>query len=201
MSSSSAGSSTHGASDGPVFMLSAIPIGIVLGYLLGGRLDGLLRLKFRWAALAVGGLLVQVVLFTPFGDRLAGDLGPAIYVASTAAVFVALLRNIRMPGLVIAAVGAMCNLVAIGANGGFMPASASALAAAGFDGPGEHTNSVVVEDPAFGPLTDIFAIPAGVPLANVFSIGDVLIGVGVAIAIMAAMRHRDVLAAETTAEA
>jgi hypothetical protein len=170
-------------------MLSAIPIGIAIGLLVGGRLEGLLRLHFRWAALAVGGLLVQVVLFTPFGDRVAGGLGPTIYVASTAAVFVALVRNLRMPGMPIAAVGSLANLVAIGANGGAMPADPAALAIAGFDGPGEHTNSVVLADPAVRPLTDIFAIPAGIPLANVFSIGDVLIGLGVAIAIVAAMRR------------
>ena len=176
-------------------MLSAIPIGIALGYLLGGKLDGLLRLRFRWAALAVGGLLVQIVLFSPVGDRLAGDLGPAIYVASTAAVLVALLRNIRMAGMPIAAVGSLSNLLAISANGGAMPADPAALATAGFDGPGEHTNSVVLADPAFRPLTDIFAIPAGIPLANVFSIGDVLIGVGVAVAIIAAMRRPEAPAA------
>lgn len=170
-------------------MLLAIPIGIAAGFLLGGRIEGLLHLRFRWAALAVGGLLVQLVLFTPVGDRLAGSLGPAIYVASTLAVLVALLRNLRMPGMVIAAIGSFSNLLAITANGGFMPASAEALALAGFEGPGDHTNSVVLENPAFEPLTDIFAIPAWVPLANVFSVGDVLIGVGVAVAIVAAMRR------------
>jgi len=172
-------------------MLTAIPVGIVAGLLLGGHLDGLLRLRFHWAALAVGGLLVQVVLFTSFGDGLAGDLGPAIYITSTAAVFVAVLRNLRMPGMALAAAGALCNLVAISANGGAMPADSGALALAGFSGPGEHTNSVVLAEPAFRPLTDIYALPAWVPLANVFSIGDVLIGLGVAIAIVAAMRRHD----------
>ena len=64
-----------------------------------------------------------------------------------------------------------------------------ALQAAGLDGPGAHTNSVVVDHPVLQPLTDIFAIPAGVPLANVFSIGDVLIGVGIVVVIAAAMRR------------
>jgi hypothetical protein len=172
-------------------MLMAIPIGIALGLLAGGRIEGLVQLRFRWAALAVAGLLVQVVLFTPLGDGIAGDLGPAVYLASTAAVFVAVLRNLRMPGMAIAAVGALSNLVAIAANGGSMPADPGALALAGFEGPGEHTNSVVLAEPALRPLTDIFALPSWVPLANVFSIGDVLIGVGVAIAIVAAMRRRE----------
>jgi hypothetical protein len=37
-------------------------------------------------------------------------------------------------------------------------------------------------------MTDIFAVPAGVPFANVFSIGDVVIAVGIAWAIAASMR-------------
>lgn len=172
-----------------MFMLWAIPAGIIVGFLAGGRMSGLSRLRLRWAWLAVAGLLVQVVLFTPAGDAIAGGLGPAIYVASTLVVFLAVLRNLRLPGMPIVALGAISNLVAITANGGFMPADPRALAAAGLDGPGEHTNSVVLENPAFRPLTDIFAIPAGLPYANVFSIGDVLLGVGVVVVIAAAMRN------------
>jgi hypothetical protein len=172
-------------------MLFAIPVGIVAGLLLGGRLDGLVHLDFRWAWLAVAGLLVQVVLFTPLGSALAGDaLVPPIYIASTLAVFVAVMRNVRMAGMPIVAAGAMCNLVAITANGGLMPADPGALALAGFSGAGDHTNSVILGAPAFEPLTDIYAIPAWLPLANVFSVGDVLIGLGVGVAIIAAMRRR-----------
>jgi hypothetical protein len=172
-----------------MFMLWAIPIGIGLGLLAGGRLEGLSRLRFRWAWLAVAGLLVQVVLFTPTGDQLTGSLGPAIYVLSTLAVFLAVLRNIRLTGMPLVALGALSNLVAIISNGGAMPADPAALAIAGLDGPGTHTNSVVLPNPAFQPLTDILAIPAGWPFANVFSIGDVLLGVGVVIVIAAAMRR------------
>ena len=172
-----------------MFMLLAIPVGIVVALLAGGSIEGLAGLRFRWAALAVGGLLVQVVLFTPTGDRLAGSLAPAIYVESTLAVFAAVVRNIRLTGIAIVALGSLANLAAIIANGGAMPADAAALVAAGLDGAGSHTNSVVVPDPALQPLTDIFAIPAGVPFANVFSVGDVLIGIGIVVVIAAAMRR------------
>ena len=170
-------------------MLWAIPLGLIVGVLAGGRLDGVSGFRFRWATLAVGGLLVQVVLFTATGDRLAGSLAPAIYVGSTLAVFAAVLRNVRVPGMAIVALGSLSNLAAITANGGAMPADPAALVAAGLDGAGSHTNSVVLPDPALRPLTDIFAIPAGVPLANVFSLGDVLIGVGIVVVIAAAMRR------------
>jgi len=173
-----------------MFMLSAIPIGIVLGLLARGRLEGLATLRLRWAWLAVAGLLIQVVLFSQAGNELVGDAAPAIYVGSTLAVFVAVVRNLRIPGMPLVALGSLSNLVAISANGGFMPASAEALTAAGLDGPGEHTNSVVLENPAFELLTDTFAIPGSLPLANVFSVGDVLLGIGIVAVIVAAMRRR-----------
>ncbi|MES2209581.1 MAG: DUF5317 family protein [Chloroflexota bacterium] len=174
-----------------MFMLWAIPVGLIVGLVARGSVDGLLALGFRWAPLAVGGLLVQVVLFSEFGDRTAGDLGPAIYILSTLAVFVAVARNWRLTGMPVVAFGALSNLVAITTNGGFMPADPRALEYAGFGGPGDHTNSIVLADPAVRPLTDIFALPAGVPLANVFSVGDVLIGLGIVIVIVAAMRRRE----------
>lgn len=175
-------------------MLWAIPVGLVLGLLLRGGLDGLFGLGFRWAPLAISGLFVQVVLFTAVGDQLAGRLGPAIYILSTLAVFVAVARNWRLVGMPIVALGALSNLVAITANGGFMPADPGALARAGFGGLGDHTNSVVLAHPAFQPLTDVYALPAGIPLANVFSVGDVLIGLGVMVVIVAAMRRRSAAA-------
>jgi hypothetical protein len=69
-----------------------------------------------------------------------------------------------------------------------MPADPAALASIGGVAPG-YSNSSVVADPALAPLTDLFAIPAWVPLSNVFSIGDVLIGAGVAVTIAIGMRN------------
>jgi hypothetical protein len=172
-----------------MFMLWAIPVGVVAGLAVGGNLGNLSSFRFRWATLAVAGLLIQVALFTPTGDELAGAAGPAIYVGSTAAVFVAVLRNIRLPGMAIVALGSLSNLAAITANGGAMPADPAALAVAGLSGAGEHTNSVVLTEPALRLLTDIFGIPAWLPFANVFSVGDVLIGVGIVIVIASVMRR------------
>lgn len=171
-----------------MFVLYAIPIGIVAGYLIGGRLDRLAGLRLRWVPLILIGLLVQVAIFTDAVGRAVGDAGPAIYVASTAAVLVAVLRNITIPGVALIAIGAAMNLVAIIANGGWMPADPAALTSVGGLGSG-YTNSIVVGDPALRPLTDIFALPAWLPLANVFSLGDVLIAAGVAATIALAMRR------------
>jgi hypothetical protein len=172
-----------------VFILYAVVLGVFAGLLLGGRLGNLAGLRIRWAPLALAGLAVQLVLFTDLGGRLAGDLAPLLYVASTCAVLAVVLVNVRIPGLVLVAAGAACNLAAIVANGGWMPADPAALASLGRDIGDGYTNSTVVADPALRPLTDVFAMPAWMPLANVFSIGDVLIGAGIAIAIAVSMRR------------
>ena len=168
-------------------MLWAIPAGMLAGLLLGGRLEKLSTFRFRWGAVAVAGLLVQVALFTEAGHALAGALAPAIYLVSTLVVFVAVLRNIRLPGMALVALGSMSNLAAIAANGGAMPADPAALAYAGLPAE-DHLNSVVLAEPALRPLTDVFALPAWLPFANVFSVGDVLIAAGIAWTIAATMR-------------
>jgi hypothetical protein len=170
-----------------VFILYAIPLGIVVGYLLGGRLDRLADVRFRWAPLAVVGLAVQIALFSDPLANVVGEAGPVIYVASSVAVLAAVLRNLDIPGLAVIALGATSNLVAILANGGYMPADPAAAESVGGIAPG-YSNSNIDAEPALAPLTDIFATPAWLPFSNVFSVGDVLIGVGVAITIVVGMR-------------
>jgi len=170
-----------------MFILYAIPIGVVIGYLLGGRLERLSALRLRWVPLVLLGLVVQVAIFTVAIGRLVGAAGPALYVGSTAVVFVAVLRNVRIPGIALVALGAGGNLAAIAANGGWMPADPTALVSVSVFGVA-YPNSVVLEHPALQPLTDLFALPTWLPFANVFSIGDVLIGIGVATTIALAMR-------------
>ena len=183
-----------------MFILYAVPIGILAGYLIGGRLETLGSVRLRWVPLALIGLATQVVLFTePFGTWPTG-LVPAVYQLSTVLVLVAVLRNLAVPGVPIIAVGAGCNLAAIVANGGWMPADPVALDSVGVL-PAGASNSIVVSQPALQPLTDLFALPAWLPLANVFSIGDVLIGVGIAVTIALAMRAGRVAGADKTSAA
>lgn len=171
-----------------MFILYGVVIGLASGFLLGGRLERLAEVRFRLAPLAFVALAIQIVLFSPLANGLSPTLARAVYVASTALVGIVILANVRLTGVPLVALGAALNLAAILANGGAMPAAPAALAALGM-GIGPNTNSVVAERPALEQLTDVFALPAWLPMANVFSVGDVLIGIGVAIAIAAAMRH------------
>lgn len=172
-----------------MLILYAIPIGLLAGLLLGGRIERLADVRFRLAPLAVLVLGIQLALFSPLSDGLDETIGRWIYMVSTGLVLLVVLANVRLTGVPLVVLGAASNLAAIVANGGAMPASASALAAVGL-GVGGNTNSVLLERPALEPLTDVLATPDWLPLANVFSIGDVLIGMGIAVAIAAAMRRR-----------
>jgi hypothetical protein len=172
-----------------MFVLYAVLAGLLIGLLVGGRLSGLARLEFEWAPLIALGMAIQLALFSdPIASSI-GSAGPPIYVGSSLLVLAAVCRNWSITGLPIVALGAASNLAAIVANGGYMPASAGALAAQGRDAPSVYSNSTYLADPALAPLTDIFAMPTWIPLANVFSIGDILIAVGIGLAIVAAMRR------------
>ncbi len=170
-----------------MFILHAIPIGLVAGFLIGGRLDNLATVRFRLAPVAMLALAIQLALFSALADGLPTEVVRWTYAVSTAFVVLVVLANVRLPGVPLIVAGAFLNLTAIAANGGLMPASPTALASLGL-GVGGHTSSILVEHPALEALTDQFAMPAWMPLANVFSVGDVAIGIGVAVAIAASMR-------------
>jgi hypothetical protein len=172
-----------------MFILYPLLLAILLAALTGGRPDRLADLRLRWWGLAVAGLLVQVVLFSPAAAALA-SIGPIIYVVSTSAVLITVLANLRRPGLALVAIGATLNLAAIVANGGYMPTTAAALRIAGLDRPGGYSNSVELEEPHLALLTDILAIPDAVPFANVFSVGDVCIGLGIGWLAYSTVRRR-----------
>ena len=144
-----------------MFLLYAVALGVLAGLLLGGRLAGLGTLRIRWSALALAGLLFQVVLFTDAVAARVGDWGPVLYVGSTLAVLAAIVRNLSIPGMPLVAVGALCNLAAILANGGYMPAGVAALEALGKAEPTLYSNSTVVPDPRCGSSPTSSPCPAG----------------------------------------
>ena len=174
-----------------MFFLLGIAAGLIAGLALGGSFERLRGLSFRLVPLAVAGLVAQLILFAdPVALAVSDPVGRLVYTASTLAVFVAVLANVRIPGIPVLAVGAGLNLAAIVANGGIMPADPAAAASAGIVPDDVFSNSAIVDNPVLGPITDIFAVPSGLPLANVFSIGDILIAVGLAWTIAAAMTRR-----------
>lgn len=175
-----------------MLLLYSIAAGLVVGRLLGGRIRNLERIRFVWWQLALAGLVVQLVLFAdPVQERI-GDAGPAIYVGSTLAVLLALLRNLRLPGLAVIAVGAALNLIPILTNGGYMPSSPDVwreLTGVAAVPVAYYSNvSLIGPDTAFPFLGDIFVFPRPLPMATAFSLGDAIIAAGAVVFLVGAMR-------------
>ncbi len=158
-----------------MIVLLAAAVGLVAGALAGGDPAALGRLRLRAVALLVAVFAVQVVVISvvPTGPRaLLQTVHVLTYVGAGAVVWL----NRAVPGLLLAGVGGGLNGVTIAANGGTLPASEAAVRGAGLAArPGEFVNSGVLPDPVLPWLGDVFWVPAGVPLANVFSVGDVLL--------------------------
>jgi hypothetical protein len=171
-----------------MFILYALLVGLLVGLVAGGSPARLGTLRFRWGAVVMAGLLVQVALFSAAVTERIGDLGPPLYVASTALVLVAVAANWRIAGVPVIVAGAVANLAAILANGGYMPADPGALASIGHHIDTNYTNSAILAQPALRGLTDIFALPAWLPFTNVFSLGDAIICLGLIWVVVAAMR-------------
>jgi MFS family permease len=154
------------------------------GGAMGWRLSFAGRLpRIEWAPLAIAAALLQGVIFLPAVNVHLAAAPPFLYVLSSAAVLACVLRNVRIPGLVVAALGGLSNLVAVVANGGFMPVDPDAARAVGQTAPGAYTNVVELASPVLKPLTDIIVVPPPLPFANVYSVGDLLIVIGIAVAV------------------
>ena len=151
--------------------------------LAGGRMDALALLQPRaWWLLAAGlGLQVLIISVVPDGPQ---GMHTTVHIASYVLVAGFVAANWSVPYLWLIAFGGALNAVAIGLNGGVMPADPDALAAAGIaNDPTEFANSTAVDDPVFQFLGDVFWVPDSWPVSNVFSIGDVLIVVGAFLAL------------------
>lgn len=192
-----------------MILLIAIIIGVTIGVASGGSLAGFRTARLRYLPVLFGLILVQAVIFSSIAGRSAfiHRVGPWIHVATLLGTLWVMSRNTHIPGMKVIMVGAALNILVIVANGGFMPSRESTLAAAGrtemaqpsTDAAGQRpifSNSTVAANDARliwdrnNPLLilgDMFAVPKGWPLANVFSIGDVLIAIGASIAIVRVM--------------
>ncbi len=184
-------------------LLIAVVVALLVGFLSGGSLRHASVIRIRYLPFLVAALLVQIAIFTPIlGTRqFIYDFGPYIYIGTLLVTLAVMLKNVQIPGMPVIALGALLNALVIIANGGRMPSPESALREAGLldrvrdgeqanaNGESVFTNSTVTDDDTrLSFLGDIIAIPN----INVISIGDILIAIGAAIAIVIIMRRKPV---------
>lgn len=186
-------------------LVLAVVASVVAGFLSGGSLAHVRGVRINWWPLLFAALLVQILIFSQLlGTRaIIHDIGPYLYIGTLAMTLAVMLRNLHIPGMWVIALGAALNALVITANGGFMPSPESALRAAGridevqeseaekASGSYVLSNSTIADDDTrLRFLGDVLAIPDAVPLANVISVGDIVIAIGAAVAIVSVMHGR-----------
>ncbi len=193
-------------------LLGGIVVGLVLGLLSGGRLEHIGSVRLRWPALIFLAVLVrygaEILLTRGFEPALA--VQPILLVGASVILLVGLWANRNLPGMAIAAVGVASNAIVLAVNGGRMPIWEASLSAAGFSSadvsPAIHTILPASLDSSFvlhlGAFADVIPIPLPL-IANVASIGDVVIAFGLAFFLFAIVQQtpEPELSAEAEAEA
>jgi MFS family permease len=165
-----------------LFAVALVPLG-------RGDLRELGRLRFRGSWLLGVALAMQLALYAFPGQE--SWLRQVVYVGSYPLALGFVVANRKIPGVWLIGLGAALNILVISANAGTMPAAPHALAAAGLPlDPGQFTNSLALASPRLLFLGDVFAVPKGVPFANVFSIGDIAIALGAALVVHRVCRSR-----------
>jgi hypothetical protein len=173
-----------------MLFLVGTALAVCVGLLAGGRMNRLADLHLSWFWIAPLAFVIQFLVVygpAPFSDFLAIPL----IVASHAALVLIALLNLRAPGLAIAAVGLAMNLSVIVANGGLMPVSPETVQMAGREAwkigdgsPGTHvaqSKDIIRarEDTWLEPLADRYWTGLPGRLGVIFSLGDVVLLLGV----------------------
>jgi hypothetical protein len=167
-----------------VLLVVAVLVGVATVPLARGHLSALGTVRLKLVPLIFAALALQLLLTTvlPGGSEL---LHRILHLGSYAMIAGFLFANRHITGIAIVAAGTALNLAAIVANGGVMPASRHAMKVAGITPSHDFMNSTALAHPRLLPLGDIFAVPKGWPLHNVYSVGDIVIVIGAVIAIHA----------------
>jgi hypothetical protein len=159
-----------------------------LGLLLGGSVGRLAELPLRAPWLFLSAIALQVVAFpvAALPWRTNETVASVLWIGSYGLLLAAATLNRRLTGVPIVALGMLLNLAAVLANRGTMPVRVEAMHDAGRVAV-TQANSTALADPALPWLVDRWAAPDWIPLANVFSIGDVVIAAGAVVIVLAGM--------------
>src|SRR5262245_51258538 len=164
-------------------LIAGIALGLLLGLLLGGRIERLADLRLKFLPLLFTGVIVRfgTELFIQLGVGWADTLRVPLFGLAYGLLLFTLWQNRGYPGLALAFVGVASNALVIMVNAGYMPVWLPAYTAAGLTlpmGTVLHTPLPLELGPEFllrlGPLADIIPIPIP-PLNNVASVGDLFL--------------------------
>lgn len=174
-------------------MLDLAWIGIALGWLRGGKLRNLANIKLN----CFGCILLSFVFsflisnYDKLGFSLTAPQISLVYFCSYLLLLIGLLANWYIPGFAVALVGVAANFVVILLNGMTMPVTPGAL-------PWIHpvdfyhssqalTHSLLNSATKLPFFADIILVPAQYPFSGAYSVGDLLLLLGLTWAIQSLM--------------
>ncbi|NTW28686.1 MAG: DUF5317 domain-containing protein [Coriobacteriia bacterium] len=169
--------------------LYATAFGLLLGIASGGSLRNLSKLRLRWEWLVVSLFVVQGAargrLFGIVGSQ---TLGLAVWIAASAILVAVLLANWRQPGLAIAAIGMALNIDVVLLNSG-MPVELGWVRDLNASVVGDAIGSSLGFYHLAGNMSILTWLADAMPLHVMghwffYSVGDVLLVVGVLIVIL-----------------
>ena len=175
-----------------MILLLATSLALLVALAQGGTFGGLASVRLRYGWLAIVLFAVQaLVIYFPVSAN-AGPWGPQalLLVGSHLLLLAVVVLNRHLPGMPLIGAGLALNLLVMAANGGYMPITPEALERAGLghlalgDAAGSRlmaTKDVLLprEATRLWFLSDVFVIPAALPLSSVFSTGDAVLAAGV----------------------
>jgi len=194
------------------FFLVFIIAGLLVGFLTRGSLRRLAELSLHhWWLLLLGILLRFPLMFSEsFSRATVGWVGAGLQIGGLVAILAFSLLNRHLRGILLVSLGNLLTLVAIVANGGYMPGSEEMYLALlkwhGMTAQAEafeaglmnyHTTALTAQTRLWV-LTDIIPIPRITAFPFVISIGDVLIAIGMFLIIVWGMHSPVVLQEEAS---
>jgi hypothetical protein len=174
-------------------LLVSIVIAIIITWMQEGELSRLGEVEFRlwWVVPLITIAQSVVIRFSRSPSRLMlWHPRPLIVIVSYLVLWIVVWLNRRLPGMGIVLLGVTLNLIAIAANGGYMPISPEALAriGAGEAAYQRPAGSVVLGSKDvllphqlahFSMLGDAIVVPEPFPWPTAMSVGDCMLAAGV----------------------
>ena len=172
-----------------MIMLWSVIIGLLIGYLRGGKIENLAQIEFNYSWLIVAAILIQIIILPllPGMGPLIGSGQSIFHIISYILIGIFIVFNWRVFQVLIIGAGAFLNGIVISLNGGYMPASPNMLQRAGkgeiarvLRETGQHSNVVKMgKDTICNFLGDLLYLPHWLPFSSAFSIGDLIISIGI----------------------
>jgi hypothetical protein len=167
-------------------------VALLGGLVAGGSLRNFERVQIHWWALAIGGLLLQVLPAPAIPGLSARGSAAVMLIVSYLLLLAFLTLNRWVPAAFVMAIGLLLNLSVVAANAG-MPVSAEAVRRAG----GSESALILAGGAKHHPMTDESVltflgdvIPVPPPFGVVLSVGDLLLYGGMAWFVVQVMRGR-----------